>query len=174
MVEPEHIAQIYARLGRLLALAAQRCGWKVLPAFEVAFDLKGRAAGQMQVRGRQVRLRFNPVLMTQNWDDFLETVVGHELAHAVAYWRHGRRIRPHGPEWQEIMGWFGLAPQRCHDYDVSASQVRRLPRFRYRCECREHWLTSIRHGRIQRGERDYVCRNCGAKLVWVPEEPPAT
>ncbi|BCX88081.1 hypothetical protein MIN45_P0448 [Methylomarinovum tepidoasis] len=164
--EIPQIAQIYQRLGELLALAGAHFRWQVLPAFEVAFDLRGKAAGQMVAGRSGVRLRFNPVLLRQNWEDFLHTVVAHELAHAVVWWQYGRRAKPHGPEWQAVMRLFGLEPQRCHDYDVAGGQARRLQRFRYRCGCREHALTSIRHGRIQRGEREYVCKFCGQRLEW--------
>ncbi len=170
-VNPEQVSEVYGRIGELLAVAARHFGWKVLPALEVSFDLKGQAAGQMQLRGKQMRLRFNPALMAQNRDHFIRTAVGHELAHAVAALVYGRKIKPHGREWQSIMVLFGLEPERCHDYDLSRVKVRRLQRFRYRCACREHELTSIRHRRIQSGERSYICRACGQKLTLAGEDP---
>ena len=170
MIEPQHIAQVYRRLGALLAVAARHFDWKVLPAAEVSFDLRGQAAGQMQVRGRQVRLRFNAVLLQRDFDQFLEEVVAHELAHAVVHWRYGGRVKPHGPQWREVMTLFGVTPKRCHDYE-DLRPVRRLQRYRYRCGCREHQLTAIRHRRIQRGEREYLCKSCGHRLTWVQDRP---
>ncbi len=167
-VLPRQVAKIYHRLGELLTVAAQHFGWKALPAIEVRFDLKGRAAGQMRAKGKQLILRFNPVLMQQNFDHFVQVAVGHELAHAVAYLQYGRKIQPHGQEWQAVMALFGLPPDRCHDYDTSQAQVRRLQRFRYRCECREHELTIIRHRRIQNGQQ-YFCTHCRQPLIAMEE-----
>ncbi|WP_152485969.1 SprT-like domain-containing protein [Methylohalobius crimeensis] len=168
-IDSAQMAAVYERLGELLAIAARRFQWRILPGFEVGFDLKGQAAGQMQIRQGKVRLRFNAVLMRDNREHFLRVTVAHELAHAVAYWVYGKKIQPHGEEWQSIMALFGLEPRRCHDYDVTHAQVRRLQRFTYRCGCREHDLTSIRHRRIQEGERTYVCKHCREKLEWVVE-----
>ncbi len=162
---PRQVAKIYHRLDELLAVAAQHYQWKVLPAIEVRFDLKGKAAGQMQARGKQIILRFNPILMAQNFDHFVQVAVGHELAHAVAYLQYGKKIQPHGKEWQQVMALFELPPDRCHDYDTSQSQVRRLRRFRYRCACREHELTIIRHRRIQSGQQQYFCKGCRQPLI---------
>ena len=39
----------------------------------------------------------------------LEEVVTHEIAHVVAFWRHGR-IRPHGPAWKELVRAAGHTP----------------------------------------------------------------
>ncbi|KXJ41631.1 MAG: hypothetical protein AXA67_04705 [Methylothermaceae bacteria B42] len=162
---PRQVAKIYHRLGELLAVAAQHYQWKALPAIEVRFDLKGKAAGQMQALGKQIILRFNPILMAQNFDHFVQVAVGHELAHAVAYLQYGKKIQPHGKEWQQVMALFELPPDRCHDYDTSQSQVRRLRRFRYRCACREHELTIIRHRRIQSGQQQYFCKGCRQPLI---------
>ena len=169
-VTPQQVADVYRRVGELLAIAATHFGWKVLPAMEVSFDLKGQSAGQMQLRGKHCRLRFNPVLMTQNYEHYLEVTVAHELAHAVAALVFGRKIKPHGREWQLVMAMFGQEAERCHNYDLSQTKIRRLQRFRYRCACREHELTIIRHRRIQSGERDYLCRQCGQKLTLVEDQ----
>ncbi len=168
MIETRQISLVYQRIGELLAVAAARFRWKVLPAVEISFDLTGRAAGQMQARNGQVRLRFNVVPMRQDFDRFLKEVVGHEVAHAVVFWQYGARVKPHGPEWRAVMALFGLEPRRCHDYAVEPA--RRLTRYRYRCGCREHELTAIRHHRVQRGEREYRCRHCGRKLIRVTDD----
>ena len=39
----------------------------------------------------------------------LEEVVTHEIAHVVAFWRHGR-IRPHGAAWKELVRVAGHTP----------------------------------------------------------------
>ena len=59
---------------------------------------------------------------------------------------------------------FGADSSRCHDYDTSHAGTRHLTRYAYRCGCREHALTSIRHNRILAGQV-YYCRACGKALV---------
>lgn len=41
------------------------------------------------------------------------TVV-HELAHLVNRWTHGKKVKPHGREWRQIMSAMGEDPKRCH------------------------------------------------------------
>ncbi|NCA88240.1 MAG: hypothetical protein EOM92_04790 [Gammaproteobacteria bacterium] len=151
----------------LLERAARHFGL-LTPRVEIRCDLRGRGAGQVRRQAGQLwTVRYNPALLARHGEDFLARTVPHEVAHIIAFHRHGPRIQPHGPEWQAIMRLFGVPPTRCHDYDVSDLQTRTLDRFPYRCGCRSHLLTSIRHHRIQRGQR-YLCRACGQALVPVP------
>ncbi len=157
----EHRAQQQTR--QLLRLAADHYGMPA-PRVEIRFDLRGRAAGQAQLptRGRPV-IRYNPQLLHENGERFLQRTVPHESAHIIAFRLHGLRIRPHGDEWKAVMELFGADSRRCHDYDLSAVPGRRYTHHPYRCGCREHSLTSIRHNRIQMG-KVYLCRSCGKKL----------
>ncbi|WP_072325166.1 SprT family zinc-dependent metalloprotease [Marinospirillum alkaliphilum] len=137
---------------------------KSFPRPEVLCNLRGRAAGMAELQRN--RLRFNPVLLEENEAAFLQEVVPHEVAHLLAWQLHGRGIRPHGAEWQQIMRQvFGLAAERTHDFDVrrSARQA-----WIYACGCvdREHALTIRRHNRILRGHA-YVCLQCRTRLTYV-------
>jgi len=61
---------------------------------------------------------------------------------------------------------FGLTPDVTHDYDVSNSTVRTLPReFVYTCGCQDFFLTKILHNKIQSG-RNRVCPKCKGRLVY--------
>jgi len=135
-----------------------------IPEPQILFDLRGRAAGQarLALRGPCI-IRFNPVLLRANRASFLADTVPHEVAHLAAFARYGLRIRPHGPEWQAIMRYFGVKPERCHRYDLSATSGRTLREFDYHCDCREHRLSSIRHNRVLAGGT-YVCRHCATPL----------
>lgn len=151
---------------RTRQLLAQAAAWlrASLPETSIRFDLRGRAAGQARFGTRgPILIRYNPVLLKENPDDFLASTVPHEVAHVAAFIRHGAGIRPHGAEWTAIMRHLGAAPTRCHDYDVSGLKARRLRELDYHCACREHRLTSIRHRRVLAGQT-YVCRQCGAAL----------
>jgi len=140
----------------------------VTPAVRIGFDLRGMSAGQFRSRnGRDFEIRYNPALLARHGQDFLDRTVPHETAHLIALRLYGPRIQPHGREWQSIMRIFGAIPDRCHSYDTAGLETRHLHRHPYRCACRTHQLTSIRHNRAQRG-LSYCCRQCGETLQWVP------
>jgi SprT protein len=136
-----------------------------IPAPQVRFDLRGQAAGQVrQGPGRVWQIRYNRLLLAREPHAFLAQTVPHECAHLVAFALFGRAIRPHGPEWQDVMRHFGAEPRRCHDFAVDDLRVRRLRRFDYHCVCRTHQLTSTRHRRAQAGQT-YFCVACRGPLV---------
>ncbi len=136
-----------------------------LPLPEVRFDLRGRAAGQAVLarrRGHADAIRLNADLLTSHPRDMLDETVPHEVAHVAVHRLHGRRVRPHGPEWKALMQAFGVPADTCHKLPVTPA--RQLKQFRYVCGCDEPaWLTSIRHRRAQNGTA-YLCRRCGERL----------
>ncbi len=137
------------------------------PSVLINFELKGQAAGMVRFPASgKAQIRYNAVLLTENAEDFLKRTVPHEVAHVIARTYHGGKIRPHGAEWQSVMGFFNAEPSRCHSYDISRSSTRKLRRFRYACHCSEHLLTSIRHKRSLAGQR-YRCRKCKNPLKLV-------
>jgi SprT protein len=135
---------------------------------EIRFDLRGKAAGQVRIRGQgRYLIRYNLELLKRGGQDFLEQTVPHEVAHVLACHRFGRNIRPHGREWKAIMGQLGAEPTRCHDYDVGGLAARELQYFDYHCGCMVHRLSSIRHNKVAKGQR-YLCRRCGEPLQPAP------
>ncbi|WP_162622673.1 SprT family zinc-dependent metalloprotease [Salinisphaera orenii] len=139
---------------------------KKLPAPDVVFDLVGCAAGQAVLATRPRRqvdkIRFNAGLLASHPMSMLRETVPHEVAHVAVHRRYGRRVKPHGPAWRELMQSFGVPARACHRLPVEPS--RRMQRFAYRCGCAETaWLTTIRHNRVARGQR-YLCRRCGVEL----------
>jgi SprT protein len=158
-----------ALTAELLAQAAHHFG-VAFPAPTLRFDLRGKTAGQARTRdGRACEIRYNLALLARHPEDFLARTVPHETAHLVAFRLCGPRVKPHGHEWEAIMRLFGAEPSRCHNYDIAGLQTRRLRRFAYRCDCRSHQLTSIRHKRILAGQV-YLCRQCGKPLSrWLEE-----
>lgn len=134
------------------------------PRPEVRFDLRGRAAGQARFGPRGTLLiRYNRQLLLANPEPFIDETVPHECAHVLAYARYGRRIRPHGPEWQAIVTRLGGKPERCHAFDVSSAETRRMREFDYHCGCGSHRLSAIRHHRVLAGQV-YLCRRCAQPL----------
>lgn len=141
------------------------CGVE-LPPIAVTFDLRGRAAGQYRVRDGYRSIRFNPYIFARYFDDSLAVTVPHEVAHYAVDVLYGAvRVRPHGEEWRAVMGLLGVDARASGCYDLSGMPVRRQRRFRYRCDCRTHELTTCRHNRIVRGQAVYHCRRCGAELI---------
>jgi len=143
-----------------------------MPTIEIRFDLRGQSAGMVRFqKGKRPVVRYNMQLFSENHETFIARTVPHEVAHIVARTLFGAGIRPHGEEWRAVMAFFGSKATRCHEFDVSRSVSRRMHRFRYRCDCREHQLTSIRHNRVLAGQT-YQCQVC--RTVLTPRLPQAT
>jgi SprT protein len=163
-------ARVVTRTTELVTEGSRLIGRRA-PQPRIAFDLRGQAAGQFRVdRNGEAAIRYNLALLVRHAADFIVQTVPHEVAHYLVYLRFGRHVRPHGPEWQQLMRVLGADPRRCHDFDVDGLKARRLRRHAYHCRCGEHALTSIRHHRVLRGAR-YVCRMCGEALR--PGDAPA-
>ena len=151
------------RTGALI-LEAGRLIDRAIPMPEIHFDLRGQSAGQMRIDGRgRGTIRYNAALLLRHGEDFLARTVPHEVAHYAAFLHHGRRIRPHGREWQQLVRALGGEAERCHDYDTEGLRTRRTRWFAYHCRCGDHNLSSVRHNRISRGAH-YLCRRCGETL----------
>lgn len=132
--------------------------------FTIRFDLRGTNAGQARLDAeRHCTIRYHPLLLLRYGEAFIAQTVPHEVAHCLVFLRYGHRAKPHGAEWRALMRQFGAAPRRCHEYAVADLPRRQLRHFAYRCACRVHYLTAIRHQRVLRG-RHYLCKRCGAPL----------
>ncbi|WP_114418694.1 SprT family zinc-dependent metalloprotease [Marinospirillum perlucidum] len=155
--------QVRKEVLRCYALAEQFY-LKSFPRPEVSLKLRGKSAGVAEL-GRN-RLRFNQVLLEENAEAFLAEVVPHEVAHLLAWQLHGRKIRPHGREWQQIMHQvFGVEPRTRHQFDVTRSAHQG---YIYACACpdQQHALTLRRHNKIMAGQI-YICRRCQANLTFL-------
>lgn len=132
------------------------------PVPEVRLDLRGRAAGQWRIRGGIELLRFNPEAFLLDWDAHFPATVAHEVAHSLVYRRHGPgRVRPHGPEWREIMAALGYPPTVTHRTPLTG---RRSRVYIYKCKCRSHRLGPRRHYLVTRQGYRYNCAECGSRL----------
>jgi len=141
---------------------------------EIDFSLKGRSAGQAAWRVdkgpgsviTKLKLRFNLEAYALDPEDMIRDTIPHEVAHLVVALRHGRRAKPHGPEWESVMrGCFGIAPKRTHRLQLTpARKVARS--YIYSCDCQEHPFTSIRHNRILKERKKYRCVACKGSLVY--------
>lgn len=154
---------VHHRIRECLAIAAQRGVVLAFPT--VKFDIRGTTGGT--ANSSQNVLRFNPVLLQENKAHFLKQTVGHEVAHLVARKRFGDTIKPHGPQWQQVMAWFGLPANRGHTYDVSNVRTTVRKTYTYRCRCREYELGPRQHASV--GKKQYQCKLC--KTILRPVVP---
>ena len=140
---------------------------------DISFNLKGRSAGMYRVRTSRKGLfsktereiRYNPLIFSKYFDDNFATTIPHEVAHYVTDMIYGlKNIRPHGKEWKAVMQSFGADPSVTADYVLSGIPLKRQALHIYRCDCREHQLSTIRHNRVVRQRNQYYCKRCKAKL----------
>lgn len=126
----------------------------------ISFNQRGKIAGCARLQSNE--LRFNPVLLADNLDAFLQEVVPHEVCHLLAYTLYGK-VRPHGKEWQNLMqNLYGLKGQTYHQMDVAKVAGKH---FNYRCQCGPVKLGIRRHNKITRGQQQYICRKCCTTLT---------
>lgn len=158
------------KLNGLLSIAADRGFTFLQGPPKLVFTSGYLRAGQACERTHTIEL--NREYFEDNAEDMLENTLPHELAHLIAFKlfpRHTKEGNIHGAGWQLVMwDWFGLEPERLHNYDTSNISARRQARFTYRCACQErHQVSTVIHNKIQRGQQRF-CRTCGAILHFVP------
>lgn len=128
---------------------------------ELDFSLRGLCAGQALPTTWE--LRFNLDIYDKQPKAFLEEVPAHEVAHLIAYKLYGRKIRPHGKEWQAIMMQvFEVNPKARHQ--LEATPTRQERKFAYRCDCQEHQIGIRRHNKIIKKGMVYRCSRCHSQL----------
>ena len=157
----QHRIKAITKLTETLTKARQLFG-RDFPAPRVTFDLRGRTAGTAQYSTNHIR--FNDVLLRENEDAFVARTVPHEVAHLLAGQIYGRGIRPHGPEWKNVMRRLGLVPSRCHTYDTTNSVTRIVAKISMFCACQEHKVTRRVVAKIEMGAR-YTCRKCRTHIA---------
>ena len=133
----------------------------------VLFDLRGSTAGMFRVHGQKREIRYNPWIFAKYWQVNLDGTVPHEVAHYIVHEIYGLgKVRPHGEEWQALMQFFGADPEVTFKADLEGIPQRRQRTHPYRCDCREHQVSTTRHNRIRKGSGTYLCRYCNGRLVY--------
>lgn len=152
---------------RWVKLAEQRFGRKFyVPT--VSFDLIGRDAGKAYWRTRHLRL--NHILLLENFEQFEQSIIPHELSHLICRFLHGKKASSHGDEWKAIMRKLGVEPDRTNSLDTTNSRTAPLI-YGYVCSCNpNNWLTSRQHKRASAGTT-YACLECKGPMVFTA--PPA-
>lgn len=159
MIAPSIRSKVGQRVNSLITKTEELYGITI-PTPKMRFTLRGEAAGMADCTKEIGALNFNPILLVENEEEFIEHTVGHEFAHVVTVRLHGTDIFKHGREWQRVMKNFGLPPKISHDYDTS--NVILLPRT-WKCDCAQHQVTQYMHNQLLKGAM-YLCNNCGVAV----------
>jgi SprT protein len=130
LLTPELRKKIEVKIRECLEIAEKRYEQKFeMP--EVRYDIKNTDGGTATFQ--QWLIRLNLILCFENEAHFIATTVPHEVAHLVARRVYhnaiaatGKKMRPHGKEWKEVMELFKLQPKVTHSYDVTS--IARKPR----------------------------------------------
>lgn len=133
------------------------------------FNLRGGVAGAFCHGGKEPYFRWNMEIAEKYFNDYLINVVGHEVAHLIAF-TLDKNCAPHGTRWVVVMSALGLKIQRTHDYEFTPA--RKVPRpIIHSCPCGiNHRLTIIKYknmlkrGISNSGNTHYRCTECNRPL----------
>jgi predicted SprT family Zn-dependent metalloprotease len=81
-------------------------------------------------------IRISTRVLESGSDDLIREVLCHEAAHLACRMRHGRRVRPHGREWRDLMRQTGYQPRVRFAYEATRlppSPGRRPLVYEHRC-----------------------------------------
>ncbi|MCW8092060.1 SprT family zinc-dependent metalloprotease [Alteromonas sp. ASW11-130] len=147
---------------------------QAFPPPSISFRRSGKNAGTAFLQ--QNRINFNPVLLVENWQEYIDHVIPHEVAHLVVFQVYGRKrfiqtglwrkqsvtVKPHGEEWRNVMeAVFGAKATTTHNFNLSSLGMKT---FAYTCGCQKLEVTIRRHNRIEKGAT-YRCKRCHQELV---------
>ena len=99
---------------------------------EIRYNIRNTNGGEAWLQRNLIRL--NLTFLVENEKDFLASTVPHEVAHLVAHYVYdskplnGKKVRPHGKEWKEVMGVLSLEPKTKHTYDLTSLDLHRKVR----------------------------------------------
>jgi predicted SprT family Zn-dependent metalloprotease len=159
---PEQQLQALKIFKQIASQAEQTTGLN-LQQVAIVFNLRGLAAGQARVCGKESLIRINPAIFNhshhyQHTNDsessqieaLLIEVIAHELAH-ICCMKNPRLGHHHNHGWQKLAIALGASGSRTHNLPLS--KARQLRQFRYQSSCGRHiTVSSIRHRRIQQGQ----------------------
>ena len=106
-----------------------------------------RSLGTARVRRSSIRL--NQLLKKPENRRLLQETLCHEAAHVAAVLLHGHRVKPHGPQWRQLVAKAGFPARTSIDPKVVVGHVpapnRQRKRYRYFCPaCNRSCYKSVR------------------------------
>lgn len=141
---------------------------------EIRYDLKGACGGKALLE--EWAIRVNVQLLKDNFEDYIENTVSHEVAHLIDYELHPENFYPpegksrkiHGKTFKFIMKHvFKADPSTTHNYDVSKVKRKRkkTEKYVYKCpDCGDLMeIGKNRHNKMQRKQASYFLISCKKK-----------
>ena len=119
-----------------------------------------RSLGRCQPASGRVHIH-TALFESENAELFRE-VVCHEAAHVAVYLLHGRRVRPHGREWQQLVVAAGYPPTTRMDPRRLSGKLQKVlqPKVIYRHRCLACGATRMARRRVG-SWRCRACRDAG-------------
>ena len=164
------IEAVKAKVAQCIKLAEQKFGI-TMPAVQIRFDLRGRAAGMAGCQQNRwtgassnFYLRFNVQHMAlggQSWEHILNDTVPHEVAHTVcqAFPKFGRQ---HNDGWKRVCVALGGNGSRCYSAEDAPEAVAKARPFAYTTSTGHIVAVSpIIHKKIQTMGASYTWRGKG-------------
>lgn len=137
-------------------------GVKFPPTWRIELYRNNPNAGKAQ---GTCTIKINSDLAEQYPEQLRDTVV-HEMAHCLTYLNQPSRVKPHGPEWQDMMYLLGATPETCHRMEQPNLKRVKHRLHAYRCGCSDHRIKTGRHMNMVMGEKTYICRKCRTPLIY--------
>jgi SprT protein len=133
---------------------------------KITFMILGRVGGQYSSADNE--LRFNYELLNENGQKFIDHIVPHEVGHYLVKCFYRPKIS-HGKEFKGVMkNVLNSNPSTYHNLDISnCTGVKRVKRYVYKCDCREHTVTTSSHKMISASPSGFRCKFCKTRLVFV-------
>lgn len=131
------------------------------PRPEVRYDIRNTNGGEAWAKVNRIRL--NLTFLLENREKFLATTVPHEVAHLVAHLvydskpMNGKKVRPHGKEWKEVMGVLSLEPKVCHTYSVESLDLHRKAKNRRLVSIQEKTMRLLKQlEKLPENQRNFI------------------
>jgi len=169
------VNDIDKKIKSLSKIVENHYGKGTAPKISISFDLnRVNVLGSCKYNddGSSL-LKLNPDLLNEMKEVYIDNVVTHEFAHAcvrkyLGYYKNGRKIMPHGTEFKAFCRTFGISGGATTNIASNSKTLtenkKRLNRYTYVCNCREHEVSLIKHNRMKKGDH-YGCSLCGGKLI---------
>lgn len=169
------VNDVNSKIAELKKITEERYGKGTAPKIHISYELNSANALGTHIRKDNIHyLNFNPELLNELKDTYINEVVTHEYAHAcvvhyLGYYKNGKRVMPHGREFKSFCYGFGIDGKATTKIAINSKVTKQRKRRRgyiYVCDCNEYDLSAIRHNRVQKENAVYRCKQCKGSLTF--------
>lgn len=131
-----------------------------------------RTLGMYEHKTKEINL--NEKLLEEFQEIYIDYVVAHEFAHAVVYSRKdkghykNKKIMPHGKEFKDVCELFQIeakASTKLFSSSKYLQEKQRENKIEYKCGCNTHYISKIKHNKIQNKKEYYKCAKCNQRIM---------